>query len=452
MFATLMGFIASAAPELHHATFYSHAIRVRPTEVHNELGVPIKLPPELSRVFANRSVGVTSFEVDVVSKEAVHGKVVERSVPLHEAYNHHFLTYIGDEEGIWNLYNLTAGAQCDKPNRELLSMKTFKAHHRGFSQFGGASGAEFRNNPHDFPDPYVVVLNSPTHVAMLLHVINIPNDAHAMQGGAARGPSPFLECPCTAQRKIDTAAGTIDGCLPQPQFRCSSELVAQRNPACTLASYSGGLRCCEQGMFLSDTDKHDVEHGPRKTLFLKMSLTFREFVPGRDRPLHPTTCCDATSDFYPKGSNLFSANIEYDIPKCPKGTPPERCVHIATSVEPIDLPEGADPDELIELVHAAGHMHVGGMHMDLIDDLTGQLVCRATPTYGTSDKAGDEAGYLVGIQPCVWGPAPLQPPPRFKRSHPVRTVAYYNSTTPHTGVMSLWLMSAAVVPPASAIA
>lgn len=304
---------------------------------------------------------------------------------------------------------------------------------------------QFRNTPHVFPAPYAYTLSNVTHMASVLHLIGMRDvEGHSL------AHEPLLECPCTPQRHIDLAKGTIDGCLPRPDFRCSDQLVAQRNGGCSLERYTGGYRCCEHGSFLVDTSKHDVEKRPYATYRLKFSLTFREHVPARDVPLHATSCCDVTEPAkLEKG--FLAGNVEYNIPQCAAGTPPAMCVHVATNVQPIDLTEHDDPDELIELVHAVGHLHVGGIRLELVDELTGQIVCTATPTYGSSAAAGDEAGFLVGIQPCVWGPPPLPPPPRFKRSHPMRTIAYYNSSQPHTGVMSLWLMSAAVVraPPAA---
>lgn len=434
----------AGAAEEHTYVAYSKPIRLRPAEVHNRVDEPVALPPELARRLANSSVTVSSFAVDVV--EVLHGGR-ERSAPLYDAYNHHFIVFFGTEAGLWRLYNSSAnldpiGGACVKPAHahHALGTNGHLAHKRGFAQFGGASGAEFRNNPHDIPKPYGFLLSGVTHMAAVLHLIG-------MRGveGHSLAHAPLLECPCTPQRHVDPAAGTIGGCLPRPPFHCTDQLVRQRNGGCSLQGYTGGYRCCEHGAFLVDTDAHDVERRPAATYRLKFSLTFRAHEPARDVPLHATSCCDVTEPVQRAGHGFLGGNVEYDIPRCAEGTPPDACVHVATNVQPLDLAEKEDADELVELVHAAGHLHHGGIALELVDELTGQLVCRATPTYGASAAAGDEDGFLVGIQPCVWGPPPLPPPPRFKRSHPMRTIAYYNSSRPHTGVMSLWLMSAAVV-------
>merc|ERR1712070_845174 len=103
-----------------------------------------------------------------------------------------------------------------------------------------------------------------------------------------------------------------------------------------------------------------------------------------------------------------------------------------------------DPDGIIELVQATGHVHKAGLSLDLIDERSETIVCHVSPLYGSSEAAGDEAGFLVGIRPCQFGLPPLPPPPRFRRSDLIRATARYNSTEAHTGVMSLWLLK--VVP------
>lgn len=71
----------------------------------------------------------------------------------------------------------------------------------------------------------------------------------------------------------------------------------------------------------------------------------------------------------------------------------------------------------------------------MINHTSGQLLCDAKLTYGKSDSAGDELGYLVGIEPCVFDP-PLKVYPHDE----LRTVASYNSSNRVDGVMSLWFL------------
>ena len=93
-----------------------------------------------------------------------------------------------------------------------------------------------------------------------------------------------------------------------------------------------------------------------------------------------------------------------------------------------------------ELVFAGAHFHVGGLSMELFNADTGQLICRNQAVYGGSDAPRDEEGYVVAIPPCVWGggagaPAPL----RLHSSTRLRSVARYNSSMAHSGVMAFWM-------------
>ena len=97
--------------------------------------------------------------------------------------------------------------------------------------------------------PFRTVVSRPDAWAPTLHLINtLP--ANSTYDGV---PSPLLQCPCTPQRVIDVASGTIDGQQPFPEFgHCNAAFAS--NPSCSLSSYVGGWRCCEQGVFLIDTD------------------------------------------------------------------------------------------------------------------------------------------------------------------------------------------------------
>ena len=111
----------------------------------------------------------------------------------------------------------------------------------------------------------------------------------------------------------------------------------------------------------------------------------------------------------------MGGNIEFDVPLCTPGVAPEDCIWEMTSTQFFDLmpnyhsdkkaeKEDVDPKAPVDLVYAVGHLHVGGLSLDLYDDETGELICHSEPTYGTSAAAGDEEGYLVGMSECVFDP------------------------------------------------
>lgn len=306
-----------------------------------------------------------------------------------------------------------------------------------YVSFGGASGAEFRNNPHVYPGDYGAVVRHPEAIGAVYHFINTKGTTTA-----ERPASPYLECPCTSRRTRDTGNNTIDGCDPSPAFHCNNNM--ENNTGCSVGSYMGGVRCCENGVFLAENPRAVAAAGPI-TVWAKFTFTY-ELSSSKTKGLKASSCCDVTGGAGVGGGGF--ANIEYDIPACEPGTPPAECVHQAVSVQPLDV-YGGDPDSEVELVYAVGHVHASAVSIDLFDDMTNEHLCRAELLFGSSDRAGDENGYLTGILPCVWGPSPLSAPKKYRRSHPMRTVVRYNSTAAHTGVMGLWLLATADVHPSA---
>merc|ERR1712007_128466 len=131
---------------------------------------------------------------------------------------------------------------------------------------------------------------------------------------------------------------------------------------------------------------------------------------------------------------------------------PKNCVHVVEHVTQIGtqhlLPSVTSmPWDEIELLTARGHQHVAGLGLELYRNSTGELICKGHNRYGSSAAAGDEKGFLVSIPPCVWGPPPLPPPPRFKNGEFVRIVSRYDSSEQHLGVMGLYFIQVAIRSP-----
>jgi len=187
---------------------------------------------------------------------------------------------------------------------------------------------------------------------------------------------------------------------------------------------------------------------PQATWYVKMSFTYESVPAGSTavRPLEATACCDVTS------TRQGDGNVEYDVPQCAAGTPPDECIHVTSSIQPLahysaDAEQGVDGRALVALNYAAAHLHLGGISLSLEDALTNETICKVSTadhsvSYGESTRAGDEENYLTGLRPCVWGGDTAK---RFERQHPMRTVAVYNASQTLTGVMALWLMTSADV-------
>jgi hypothetical protein len=146
-------------------------------------------------------------------------------------------------------------------------------------------------------------------------------------------------------------------------------------------------------------------------------------------------------------------NAEYDIPKCNLTDPlfhmeGDTCVHTISLTQAVwhSVPQISTPLPWtkIELLTARGHQHKAGMGMELYNARTGELLCKSIPRYGNGTEPGNENGFIVGIEPCVWGPPPMKAPPVLGLNDQVRIVSRYNASEPHYGVMALWMNQAAV--------
>merc|ERR1711871_1332222 len=115
------------------------------------------------------------------------------------------------------------------------------------------------------------------------------------------------------------------------------------------------------------------------------------------------------------------------------GTPPDQCVFVTESVQPIAYYNEKYASYLVDLVAAAPHLHWAGLSMELIDHETNETLCEVHRTddwsggvmYGTGNEPGNEKGYLVGLTPCTWSG---QSSKRFRRDHLLRSRSVYNAT------------------------
>lgn len=443
-------------------TVFSRPVTLRYGEVHNHLQDYLQLPKDVVDRYADgsRSMAIVGFDVDMVRRSADGS---ETRVKLDDHYLHHYALLMGKER---TMNKMLGEASEDKMLARMLSgchaMTRSGIHnfnnklwlenpgkHRRMAVLGSAAGAEFRDNPQRFDRPFRAVLARPEVWAPLLHIINT-------KGGKSTMPwSPLLECPCTPQRKINVSAGTIDGRPPHPPIECSPEFAATGNPSCHLSTYRGGWRCCEHHMFVIDTDKEcerpDCSEKPLDEVFMKFNFLYEDVVEGT-KAVEPAACCDVTS------ATQGNENIEYDIPVCAPGTAPEKCLHVAESVQPVayyhEHPKSPFDDhkgsDMVQLAFAAPHLHVAGLSLQLFDHSTGKVLCEVHASkdnkggvaYGHSSAVGDENGYLVGLSTCRWDG---EHAPKFRRDHLLRTRAVYNASMGHTGVMSLWLMDVAAV-------
>jgi len=414
-------------PTIEEFTLVTEPIHLNPGQVHNQPVRPMPLPEWVVKKYANRRMGVVSFQLDVVRQE--NDKLVR--VPLSEVYNHHTIQIMGTKSLTDLLHEAwkhkdplgpPGQALSGVPKPHCGSADVVAAQNAAGKQpeteywMGPVGGAEYRDADRDLSGSYRQMVKSPQAFLPIIHFINVKD----------KGGEKLAECPCTSARHINVANGTVDGVKPLA-FHCQGQLLRERNRACSLDRYIGGYRCCENEVFVTE---HPKTHGPKLTVYGQFTIRFSDITPWTFKAVHAMV-------------DVTGHNAEYDVPKC-KG---KDCVHVVTHVADVwqgmQQPHLTLPWDHLELLTARGHQHVGGIGMELYNNRTGELLCKSQPRYGE----GSEAGYLVGIPPCVWGSPPLRPPPQLQRGDLVRIVSRYDSTEEHLGVMGFWFMQVAIRSP-----
>jgi len=216
------------------------------------------------------------------------------------------------------------------------------------------------------------------------------------------------------------------------------DFFAEGNPSCDITTYQGGWRCCEDGKFLIELDDVDVDDLPYDEVHGKFIFTYLD-DDAHELGLKQLQFITQDASGY---LDVTKGNIEYDVPACDlRNTRPEDCIYESSTVNFISGEIDADDDSLMSIPYTVGHLHVGGIDVTLYDDDTGEVICRSEAIYGNGTEAGNENGYLIGMTPCSF-----LTPPVFPKNKKVRTVARYNNTEPHTGVMGLMLSTMYEVP------
>jgi len=302
-----------------------------------------------------------------------------------------------------------------------------KGANRGVS-FG--AGTESRGTRQSFPSPYrFTTIEGEDSLLANVHIIN----TRSMETRDARR---CLECPCSSSE--DNAVATRKGM----QNHCNSVLLRENNTSCSPETYYGGLYCCEDGEYCLDEFKDAPDKPEKSTYHLRYTIEY-EPVSHDTKPLYLAACCDATGDVDSPG------NVEYDIPQCGEG---EDCVHVLETTQTLHgAASGAfgtggsksDGDAYVEVVYMVGHLHRGGISVALYVNDTA-LLCESLPTYGSGGpgEIGNESGYINSMSSCTF-----DPPLVLRTTERIRVVGRYNSTEAHTGVMSLFYVAVADLPP-----
>lgn len=446
--------------QVHRGRFFdldSRPLQLQYSEVHYAGQLGINLPEAIVREFANKTIAITGYEVNIVRRDA---DGLEEVAPCSDVYNHHYILSFGPGSLPINQVPRPPLAE-GFPRHVKLTLGTSIWEHQRFTNatapasqvFAEGNGNEHRGTFHGLPTGYAQLLHSPRTFNAFLHTINtrmpylgpwlLPRESPASPTDAYSG---LAECPCTDRMEIDPKNGTINGKPPEIPLHCAGELQAQKNPSCSLSTYAGGLRCCTHGDLLLDKAQ-DTSSFPVDEYIYKFRFWYEPYTTQK----HSFRLFWMTETW----------NFEYDVVACPSAR--SECVHTLTATwigyqmfSDCDLLtdmwcadiKRLDPEKGFEIVYAAGHCHAPAcISVELINVDTGDLICRQMPVYGTHrGVAMDEEGYAVAIPPCLWGDAAGTPdPPRLLPSVRLLSIAKYNNTVAHPGVMALWQMKGAYV-------
>merc|ERR1712232_1432323 len=212
--------------------------------------------------------------------------------------------------------------------------------------------------------------------------------------------------------------GFINACSPEPR----ESVLADRNPTCDVRAYSGGLQVCKHMWTLLDADQGQPWPDQPLVYYQKYRFYYQEYNP----KLHVIAL--------PRAVWAIGAFIgEYDVPQCQPGTPVEECTHEIWGV----VTPGGD-----NLHIAAIHFHCHAptcLAMEIVNNQTGELLCRQEPIYGGTGKIDlakfDEPGYILQ-PPCLWGDGPGLEPMPLVSGVPLLVKAITNSSVGHYGEMA----------------
>jgi hypothetical protein len=253
----------------------------------------------------------------------------------------------------------------------------------------------------------------------------------------------------------------------------SGDLLAQRNPTCNSAQYSGGLSCCHHKRIMLDADQdwdQATHNGTLLRYHMKFRFWFQEYTPATNTTgeAAPASHLDLPRIYFQTEANAG----EYDIPPAfhlddtdkivgypevgpyPELTPGSSCTG--------NCPHGDDCSCIhtitynhtvsnMRLIYAGGHCHAPAcIGIWLYRNDPGhemELLCHQAPIYGKGTGANsvagmyDEEGYLA-LPPCLWGddeglhPSVLLP----ANTELVSIKKNKNTHQGHYGEMASWQM------------
>jgi len=438
----------------------------------------VALPADIISKYANATMAVVGFEVDVLRKNEKTGK--EESIPAYQSYNHHYGVMLHSTAAHMKLDAEGHATGPDMGHGKMLEFEVRKdveappAGARLAQSFVHGNGQEHRQMFHGASPGYAQPLWSPgTFVVTPMQIST--NDGTGRKGAGGILPkakqngvdpeakySPLLECPCTdrvTKQLNPDGSGKVNGgeyngdCRAEPL----SDLLVTKNPTCKAESYVGGLSCCGDGMFLLDKAQNPPDFTDE--VFFRFRFYYEDYDGAKHQDINHVEwavngCDSGCGGRCPNGCS----HIEFDVVQgVGSHVGPDVQVFQSTFEAGQMLAAGCTPTDGqcmdartvgpdgFKLIMAGSHCHAPNcIRQELINKDTGEVLCYGTTIKGETEELYHEAGYLF-TPPCLWGDAEgFQKPPTLLKNTTMQMVTYFNSTYGHPGQMGIWQMKAAV--------
>ncbi|KAK3015740.1 hypothetical protein RJ639_007867 [Escallonia herrerae] len=378
------------------AIFLSPKFVLRPGSVVNKLYYDIDFP--------QGHIAIKGFNAEVVDEAG-------NPVPLHETYLHHWVLERYYQREIPKDSNYSGFQQSD-----VILVRNSGICDRALFQYYGL-GSETQKTDTHVPDPYGIEVGDPA------------------------------EIPAGFEEKWRLNIQDRLGCT---ECRCDLYNVTNDEQGRPLTpDYIGGLRCCydetqcrvrkgfvsaKRSLYMRYTVKWAAWDScivPVKIYIFDVTDTWKRSDGSRNLSMgHNCLGLKNVRKGYAKKKVVATDLVEYVVEACDTGVASKGCFD--TKRVNLSLPTGGD------VVYGVAHQHTGGIGSAFMERypvslrslirsetiiVDGRVICSSIPTYGKGNKAGNEAGYIVGMSTCYPRPG---------------SVKISDGAQRHTGVMGLF--------------
>ncbi|GMI95386.1 hypothetical protein like AT5G61820 [Hibiscus trionum] len=366
------------------SVFLSPKIELEPGLVSNKFYYDVDFP--------RGHIALKRFNAEIVDEAG-------NPVPLYDTYLHHWLVlrfFVRQGLGTRDISRLNSSDYISGRNGGICDDGVL-------DQFFGL-GSETRRTETLIPDPYGIEIGNPAEI-----------------------PSGFEETWVINVHAIDTRG--VEDTMGCTECRCDLYNVTTDGSGQPLSpNYKGGLLCCYDG---TRCRMKQGFNGIKRTVYLRYTVEWVDM----DSSIVPVKVyIFDIMDLWKRSRNSTGVNaehdcrVEYDIESC-RDTGSAGNVCIDSKRVSLDVPFSG------YVIYGVGHQHAGAAGSSLYWK-GGRVLCSSIPKYGTGKKAGNEAGYVVGMSTCYPKPGSV----KISKGDTLTLESKYSNIEQHTGLMGLFYL------------